>query len=195
MWRVSAALEDFGCPLLVTLTFRGDADDAFYASDSLRGFQVRLRAKFPHAQSLFVPELSPRGRIHFHGLLFNVPLSLGDTREGGRVVSYGTERKERTLAKLWGEGFVDAVATDGSPKLAHYISKYITKGSHHVIFNGMRRLVRISHGFPHEIVIDGEFAEFLAKRYATKYKPTKEWTGDNIFLGKITKKTYWQDKP
>lgn len=195
VWRVSSAIEDFGCPLLVTLTFSGDADDAFYASDSLRGFQVRLRARFPDAQSLFVPELSPRGRIHFHGLLFNVPLSLGDTRASGRVVSYGTERKERTLAKLWGEGFVDAVATDGSPKLAHYISKYITKGADHVIFNGMRRLLRISHGFPREIVIDGEFAKFLSERYAAKYQPIDEWEGENIFLGKIIKKTYFHENP
>ncbi|MDR3582238.1 MAG: hypothetical protein P4L67_03115 [Candidatus Pacebacteria bacterium] len=194
MWRVSSALEEYGCPLLVTLTFNGDASDAFYASDSLRNFQVRLRDKYPQAQSIFIPELSPRGRIHFHGLLFNVPLSLGDTREGERLISHGDERKTRILAKLWGEGFVDAVKTDGSPKLAHYISKYITKGADHVIFNGMRRLMRISHGFPQQIEIKGEFAEYLAHRYANK-KPIKEWEGDNIFLGKVIRKTYLQKEP
>ena len=82
LWRVSTALEKYGCPLLVTLTFQGDASDASYANDALRDFQVRLRSEFPEAQSLFVPELSPKGRIHFHGLVFNVPLSLGDTRQG-----------------------------------------------------------------------------------------------------------------
>lgn len=186
--RLFSALDEFGCPLLVTLTFAGDASDASFANDSLRVFQVRLRAQFPEAQSLFVPELSRRGRIHFHGLIFNVPLSLGDTRIGRRTVSIGEERKTRTLAKLWGEGYVDARKTDGSPKLAYYISKYINKGGEQIIFNAMR-ILRISRGFPRELVVRGKLAEELKRRY-DKRKPFKEWSGDNIFLGKITRKTY-----
>ncbi|MBY0294143.1 hypothetical protein K2Q08_02315 [Patescibacteria group bacterium] len=188
MWRVSSALEELGCPLLVTLTFNGDASDASYANDSLRTFQVRLRNKFPDAQSLFVPELSPRGRIHFHGLIFNVPLSLGDTRVNRRRIPDGDERKDRTLAKLWGEGFVDAVKTDGSGRLVYYISKYITKGAGQVMFNAMR-LLRISHGFPKETVIRGKFAKYLAYRYSAK-QPIREWEMENQFLGKITRKIY-----
>ena len=186
--RVFSALEEYGCPLLVTLTFAGDASDASYANDSLRAFQVRLRTKYPLAQSLFIPELSPRGRIHFHGLLFNVPLSLGDTRQGKRCISHGDERKTRTLAKLWGEGFVDATKTNGSGRLAYYISKYITKGGQQILSNAMRML-RISHGFPKEIVVRGKMAEELAKRYSRE-KPIKEWTRPSIFMGEITKKTY-----
>lgn len=186
--RVFSALEKLGCPLLVTLTFKGDASDASFANDSLRFFQVRLRSKFYKAHSIFVPELSPRGRIHFHGLIFKVPLHLGDTRKGRWIVSYGTERKTRTLAKLWGQGFVDATKTDGSRKLAYYISKYITKGAGQIIFNAMR-LLRTSHNFPKEIVIRGKLAEELASRYAVK-KPFKEWEAENPFLGKITKKFY-----
>jgi hypothetical protein len=186
--RVLSALEEYGCPLLVTLTFAGDASDASYANDSLRTFQVRLRTQYPLAQSIFIPELSPRGRIHFHGLLFNVPLCLGDTRKNRRIISYGDERKTRVLAKLWGEGYVDATKTDGSGRLASYISKYITKGAGETLFNAMRML-RISHGFPKEIVVRGKMAEELAKRY-DKQKPMREWSRPNIFLGKITKKTY-----
>ncbi len=186
--RVSAGISAFGCPLLVTLTFRGDASDASFANDSLRSFQVRLRNKFPEARSLFVPELSPRGRIHFHGLLFNVPLSLGDTIGRGAAHKNGEERKSRTLAKLWREGYVDVKQTDGSGKLASYISKYITKGAGEIIFNAMR-MVRVSGKFPKEILEHGEEAEKLARQYAT-LKPIREWSGDNIFLGKITKKTY-----
>ena len=191
--RVFSAIEEYGCPLMVTLTFAGDASDASYANDSLRTFQVRLRAKYPDAHSLFVPELSPRGRIHFHGLLFNVPLSLGDTRQGGRVISNGEERTQRTLARLWGEGYVDALKTDGSGKLAYYISKYINKGAGQVMFNAMR-ILRISHGFPKEFVVRGKFAEELARRYATK-NPITEWTRDNIFLGEITKRIYDKNRP
>lgn len=186
--RVFAGLAEFGTPLLATLTFKGDASDASYANDSLRVFQVRLRDKYPKAESLFVPELSPRGRIHFHGLIFNVPLSLGDTRKGRRTISIGDERKTRVLAELWGEGYVDATKTDGSGRLAYYISKYITKSRNQVMFNAMR-LLRISRGFPKDIVIHGEFAEHLAERYSLR-RPNHEWSGEHQFLGQVIKKTY-----
>lgn len=186
--RVLSALEDFGCPLLVTCTFEGDASDAAFANDSLRHFQVRLRNAFPLAQSIFIPELSPRGRIHFHGLLFNVPLSLGDTSIGGRILSHGEERTTRQLATLWGAGYVDAKKTNGSPALGYYIAKYITKDAGNLLFSPMRT-IRISHGFPKELVIRGKLAEELARRYANK-QPIKEWERDNIFLGKITRKEY-----
>lgn len=186
--RVSAALTAFGRPLLITLTFGGDASDASFANDALRRFQVRLRNKYPLAESLFVPELSPKGRIHFHGLLFNMPMHLGDQRVGRRIISHGTERKTRELAKLWLVGFVDVRQTDGSFRLAFYITKYITKGSREIMFNAMR-ILRISRGFPHEIVLRDELAEEIERRYAND-KPISEWEGQNDYQGKITKKLY-----
>lgn len=187
--RVLSALAVFGCPLLITLTFAGDASDASYANDALRRFQVRLQARFARAQSLFIPELSPRGRIHFHGLLFNVPLRYGDSLAGGKRISFGDERKERLLASLWREGYVDAAKTDGSPKLANYISKYITKGGGEVMFAAMRML-RISHGFPREEVVRGEWAEMAGRVLARNKTPTREWSGYHIFLGNLSKKYY-----
>lgn len=186
--RVLSAIEDFGNPLLVTLTFKGDASDASYANDTLRGFQVRLRNKYPKAESIFIPELSPKGRIHFHGLIFNVPMSLGDTRQGRRYLPDGDERKTRELANLWGYGFLDAKKTDGNIRLGKYITKYITKGGGEPLFAAMR-ILRISRGIPREIVIRGKLAEEVQRRYSVK-KATKEWEGDSIFLGKITKKIY-----
>jgi len=186
--RVSAAIEAFGSPLLVTLTFDGDASDASFANDSLRTFQVRLRNQYPLAESLFVPELSPKGRIHFHGLLFNVPMHLGDTRVGRRTIQRGTERKDRTLAKLWSCGFVDVRKTDGSHRLAFYISKYITKGAGEVMFNAMR-IIRCSRGIPKETVIKGNLAIVLESHYATDM-PLREWSNKSPYVGKITKKLY-----
>lgn len=187
--RVLSAIEEFGNPLLVTFTFAGDASDAAYANDSLRRFQVRVRTKYPEAQSVFVPELSPKGRIHFHGLLFNVPLHLGDTMRGRRIVSHGTERKTRELAGIWREGYVDAKKTDGSIRLAYYISKYITKGGDELMFAPMR-ILRVSRGFPKEFYDNGSFAEILHEKYKDK-EPVNVWEGKNDFLGKITKKTYY----
>lgn len=187
--RVSAALEAFGCPLLVTLTFRGDASDASFANDALRRFQVRLRTKYPEARSVFVPELSRRGRIHFHGLLFNVPLSLGDTRVGrrGRIPD-GEERKSRTLAKLWEAGWLDALKTDGSGQLASYISKYITKHGGEILFAAMR-ILRVSGKFPKDVIVRGKRAKRLASRYAA-LEPFSVWEDKSDFLGKIKKTTY-----
>jgi hypothetical protein len=186
--RVSAAIEAFGCPLLVTLTFRGDASDASFANDSLRRFQVRLRDKYPLAESLFIPELSPKGRIHFHGLLFNVPMHLGDTRAGRRIVSYGSERKTRELAKLWMVGYVDVRRTNGSIRLAFYISKYITKGGNEVMFNAMR-ILRCSRGIPKELVIRGELAEILGEEYDAE-QPISVWESESPYVGRISKKLY-----
>jgi hypothetical protein len=188
--RVSAALEAFGNPLLVTLTFSGDASDASFANDALRSFQVRLRTKYPEARSVFVPELSPRGRIHFHGLLFNVPMSLGDTSLGGRRrIPNGEERTTRTLGKLWGEGFVDAVKTDGSGRLASYISKYITKHGGEVLFAAMR-ILRVSGKFPKDRIVRGKAAKRLVKMYEKK-EPYRIWEDKSDFLGKIKKTTYF----
>ncbi|HEY0964236.1 MAG TPA: hypothetical protein VGE31_00360, partial [Candidatus Paceibacterota bacterium] len=182
----------FGRPLLVTLTFEGDASDTSFANHSLRTFQVRLRSKFPLAESLFVPELSPRGRIHFHGLLFNVPMHLGDTRRNRRTVHRGTERKTRELARLWDVGFVDVRQTDGSDRLAFYISKYITKAAGEMIFNNMR-MIRCSRGIPKEIIIKGDLAKALEAEYAEK-KPIQTWENDSPYVGKITKKLYFENE-
>ena len=61
------------------------------------------------------------------------------------------------------------------------------------MFNAMRML-RISRGFPKETIVRGKFAEFMAERYASNQKPTKEWEGENVFLGHINKKTYIKKK-
>ena len=59
------------------------------------------------------------------------------------------------------------------------------------MFNAMR-ILRISRGFPEEIVVRGKLAEELARRYSLK-KPIKEWNTDkHQFLGKISRKTYNQ---
>jgi len=190
--RVLSALEEYGSPLLITLTFSGSASDAFYAKDALSRFTRRLRVKYPESSSVFVPELSPRGRIHFHGLLFGVPSYWGDLRQGGRVVSYGSERTTRELAGLWREGFLDALQTDGSPKLASYIAKYLTKGSSEVLFNGMRML-RFSQNFSKELVIKDER---LCARFLSLYenrKPSQLWESFTVFTGKISKRKFTKD--
>lgn len=190
--RVSCAIAKFGSPLFITLTFEGSSSEIGLANKALTSFQWRLRSKYSNSVSLFVPELSPKGRIHFHGLIFGLPLSFGDKRVGGRVVSVGSERRSRIIAKLWACGFVDVRATDGSSKLASYVSKYITKSGQNPLFDRIR-LIRVSRGFPKEWVSTGDFAEFLSD----KYKPFREshlWVGQNTWCGRIRKRIYYTDK-
>jgi len=194
MRRVSTALIELGKPLFCTLTFAGSASDVYAGSQALVRFQRRLRIKYPLAQSVFIPEISPRGRLHFHGLLFGVPLSLGAIKKGKRTVSVGGERESRELAKLWQEGFVDVLQTDGSLRLAGYVSKYLTKNGGHPLLCGIR-LLRVSHGFPREIVVKEEsgFVERLVAPYRDRL-PFSEWEAYSLFLGKITKKKYVNTK-
>lgn len=190
--RVLSAIEDFGTPMFATLTFEGDASDAYYASEVLSRFQRRLLSKYPQSCSLFIPELSPKGRIHFHGLLFGLPIEWGNIRKGGRVISWGSESSTRNLANLWAEGFVDLTQTDGSTKLAYYTAKYITKDGGETLFNGMR-LLRFSRNFPKEIVIkDKLICDKVVDGLKDKL-PFQEWQGFTHFCGNISKLKYLRD--
>ena len=188
--RVLSAVEVFGAPLFITLTFQGLASDVLVASSALSHFQRRLSSNFPDSASLFVPELSKRGRIHFHGLLFGVSQDWGDYKKsGGSSVVYGRERKDRFFQKLWGYGFVDIRQTDGSPRLAYYISKYVLKASEEV-FLAPLRLIRTSRGFPKplEFSLSDDNWSFLSSRLKLREK----WSGsfNTSFLGRIDKIYY-----
>lgn len=187
--RVLSAIEENGSPLLLTLTFKGSASDAYFANEALSAFQRRLRIECPEASSVFVPELSPRGRIHFHGLLFGVSSDWGDSYKGRQLLSVGRERLERRFAGYWKQGFVDVRQTDGSPKLAFYLVKYVLGAGNEVLFNAMR-LLRFSKNFSHEITIRDSF---ICKRIIDglgSRRLVSEWFVDSVFLGRITKSLY-----
>jgi len=186
--KLLSAIEVFGSPLFITLTFENSPSDVFLSSKCLSGFFRQLRIEFPLSQALFVPELSPRGRIHFHGLLFNVSQEWGDIKKGTRTVSIGRERRERFFAKLWGYGYVDIKRTDGSPRLATYISKYVAKGVVEPFLTPLR-LIRTSLGFPTELVIRDGMAEILYNKYS-KLKPDYQGTFYTPFFGNIEKTFY-----
>lgn len=191
--RVLSAIEEFGTPMFATLTFEGDASDAYYAKTALSRFQRRMHAKYPNTCSVLIPELSPRGRIHFHGLFFGLPLHWGDIykRRGKswELVFCGEERKNRTLATLWGEGFLDIRQTDGSPKLASYTAKYITKDGGETLFNGMR-LLRFSRNFPKVLKITDSLIIEKVLESLEKQEPFNTWAGFTHFTGNISKRKY-----
>lgn len=188
--KLLSAIEELGPPLFITLTFQGSASDVLYSSQTLTRFQRRLSIQFRGCQSLFVPELSPRGRIHFHGLLFGVSQEWGDVKKGKRTIFVGRERKERVFQKLWGYGFVDMLKTDGSPRLAYYVSKYVAKSSYEPFLTPLR-LIRASPGFPKESEYRFETEEeFLFLMSRQKIRPVWENSFYTRFMGMVTKTFY-----
>lgn len=103
-------------PAFLTLTFRGivSIQDA---SPCLTRFTRRL-SKYVQSDYRYiaVPEFQKRGSVHYHVLIWGLPEKL-----------ITTERQTRFIADLWGEGFIDIIKTDGSPKLAGYLAKYMVK--------------------------------------------------------------------
>jgi len=131
-------------PALLTLTYEGLISiDVGYPD--FTAFFVRMRFVFgKDLRFLAVPEFQKRGSVHFHCLVFGLPDLLITKGYWGRLRRKkvwvhsclpddplcGCERKTRQIAKIWGHGFVDIIPTDGSPKLAGYLSKYMTKAMH-----------------------------------------------------------------
>jgi hypothetical protein len=188
--KLLSAIEVFGSPLFITLTFEGSASDVFLCSKYLSDFFRRLRVEFPLSHCLVVPELSPRGRIHFHGLIFNVSQEWGDVKKGKRVISYGREREERKFKNLWRVGFVDVLQTDGSPRVATYVAKYVSKTVLEP-FLAPLRLVRTTIGFPNCIEIRELSMVQLDRAYKFKdLKPAYQSECYSPFLGNI-KKTFY----
>ena len=109
----------FGNPHMVTLTMFEIVDVA-EAYAIFTQFGVRMRKEFGDAIIwITVPEFQKRGAVHFHVLIWNLPYEI-----------HVTERTTRTIQHLWGQGFVDIISTDGSPKLSGYLAKYMSKAMH-----------------------------------------------------------------
>jgi len=74
-----------------------------------------------------VPEFQERGAVHFHCLVW-----------GLTDAEILTERSTRKMASLWGHGFIDLRVSDGSPKLAGYLAKYMFKAMHDTRLSGAK---------------------------------------------------------
>jgi len=102
----------------LTLTF---AYDLSYKASTryLAKFMERMEKTFPEVPLSYisVPELTKKGRYHFHILLYNLP-----TEEATK------ERETRNLQRLFERGYVDLrIATYTSKGIAGYMAKYMAK--------------------------------------------------------------------
>jgi len=104
-------------PVLFTLTYAINQTDVRIGYRDLTSFIQSLRYKFgSEFRYVAVPEFQKRGAVHFHCLIWDFPKDI-----------LHSERQDRTIAKLWGHGFVDVYITDGNEKIAGYLAKYMSK--------------------------------------------------------------------
>lgn len=104
-------------PLLLTLTYAENVTDISVGYKDYRSFVQALRYKFGKVfKYVCVPEFQRRGAVHFHCLFWGLPAEL--------VVH---ERETRTIALMWGKGYVSVQNTDGDGKLSSYLAKYMSK--------------------------------------------------------------------
>ena len=104
-------------PLLATLTYGENITDLKTGYRHFSSFIQSLRHKYgKDFRYICVPEFQRRGAVHFHALFWGLPVEV-----------FLLERKARTLAGLWGHGFVYLKETDGHEKLSFYLSKYMSK--------------------------------------------------------------------
>jgi len=116
---VQSQLSANGAPSFATLTFAANVplDPALLC---FREFTKLLRQELGASVSyIAVPEFQKRGATHFHVLFWGI---------GDDLVK--NERYSRYLQSIWARGYLDIIPTDGSPKLAGYMAKYMQKALH-----------------------------------------------------------------
>jgi len=114
-------------PAFLTLTMR-EIVPLREGWSAFQKFGAKLRRFAPgRLNYVAVPEFQKRGAVHFHCLVW------GLTDE-----EINTERNTRRIAKLWGYGFIDIRSSDGSPKLAGYLAKYMFKAMWDERLNGQK---------------------------------------------------------
>jgi len=116
---VQINLSTKGPPSFLTLTFAANADVGI-GLRCFREFNAFAKKEFGDSLSyIAVPEFQKRGAIHFHVLLWGLDPKY-----------IKNERHTRYLQSIWARGYVDIIPTDGSPKLAGYLAKYMQKAMH-----------------------------------------------------------------
>lgn len=170
-------------PILITLTYAENVEDIDISNKELNLFGKRLRRAFGNDISwISVPEFQKRGAVHYHMLLFGVSFDY-----------VKQERSTRYIASLWGKGFVDVISTDGSPKLATYLAKYMSKALQDIRLIG-KRGYSASHNVMRPVSLNTPFQIAFARDNweigGVDNPPTKERKYDTKWLGRCDYKQY-----
>ena len=113
----------------LTLTFSDDELGGYTHEKAIKklcNWLIVQRRNNPNMFYLIVPEFHKSGRLHFHGLVGNVPnWNLERAKRNGRYIFVnGKQIYNLTNYKL---GFSTISYIEDKQKVANYISKYVTK--------------------------------------------------------------------
>lgn len=161
-------------PTLLTLTMRTNVGIETGLPLFNRFTQRAARTFGSSFKYIGVPEFQKRGAIHFHLLVWGI----NDYAD--------QERDTRYLQNLWGYGYVDCVRTDGSPKLAGYLAKYMQKALHDERLIG-KRAYYVSRNVSRPLQFSHALVATYSKQIIGKdMKLVTEREFDTEWLGKCT---------
>lgn len=161
----------------VTLTFAYDVSPKNADSEISRFFQ-RLQKKLASKISISyisVPELTKKGRLHYHLLVFDLPTSL-----------ISNERTTRYLQNEWGRGYLDIRPIERKTKgIASYMAKYMSKSMYLIgkkrAYNCSRNIKKVrSYG---SNTIDSEIINLLVD---LSLVPESVFTYNTPYMGEVT---------
>jgi len=140
-------------------------------------FIARLRREHgTDFRYIAVPEFQKRGAVHFHLLLWGL-------NEYAK-----TESETRYFARLWLRGFCDCLITDGSPRLAGYFAKYMSKSLQDVRLGGKKAYLSGRNTLRPVSISASTLAhyklEVIAQEVIHTGELTFEKTFDSIWLGR-----------
>jgi len=182
---VRANLYGKAAPCLLTLTMRevvsiGVAYSKF--TRFMRSLQTNAKGSLRY---IGVPEFQKRGAVHFHVLVYGFPRQLVES-----------ERYTRFLATKWAQGFIDVRVTDGSQRLAGYLSKYMAKAFSDERLSG-QKAYSASRNVQRPQLVKGRHAvgyldELLGVKLST-VPVLHESVYMTEWLGKVDYKIYYQE--
>ena len=167
-------------PLLATLTYGKNFTELARAYRHYSSFVQALRHKFgKDFRYICVPEFQKRGAVHFHALVWGLPAEV-----------FLLERKTRTLAGLWKQGFVYLKETDGNDKLSFYLSKYMAKAFIDARLKNQKCYVA-SRNVLRPVIFGGSFSLWaILDDYGADKTPVVEKTYSTKWLGQGRYKLY-----
>jgi len=166
----------------LTLTF---ASDQSYkeATRHVSKFLEKIKQNYPELPLSYisVPELTKKGRYHFHCLIYDLPTTISIR-----------ERETRNLQRLWRQGYlhidIASYTSEGiAGYMAKYMAKYLTDHKHEATraYNCSRNIKKIYCSGSNSLSI---YTDLIINTSSVE----KEYTYDTIFLGTCVRKIYNQ---
>jgi len=154
------------------------------SSRILTKFIVRCRKRFgKEFRYIAVPEFQKRGAVHYHVLVWGI-----------KKETIEAERTDRTFQHLWAAGYVDCVQTDGSVKLAGYLSKYLSKAMHDVRLGGEKAYHCSRNVLRPVRASSGEFSDIFLSALGITETPTHIHKFKTQWMGECTYQAYENDQ-